>query len=426
MLLFTCFKPRHIIAIAILVAIAFFGYVHSQRRLPSLRISTTISLQPSAQRGGDTAFPNEFAAESRWAEILSVAKKNFVEGTKLIDRISDSDSERAALLAQLFRNLCREDLSKFPNYLRQLPDQRFRQLAFSAVVQDWRRRDPEKLGDFASSRSAEIEYRVALASAIDELRERGNLPAACRLLERMPASSDRKALVGRLALASGRRSLPDALRWVESLNEEERYLATIELLNPVYEQSGSAGLIDFVNQTQDDLARVEAIRRVVPRIVEKTGIDQALEWVESLPRRERQVAQTELAATGARSNLARWTNYALDLADKGSKAAALVAIVQRAFYDDSSVAANWAISLPPDVRDPAVGAAISQWSATDLDGMLRWVRDLDKVDERDSALEEAAYTLAGRDLHLVIQLANEISASSSKGDVLAELGGRGR
>jgi hypothetical protein len=122
---------------------------------------------------------------------------------------------------------------------------------------------------------------------------------------------------------------------------------------------------------------------------------------------DRQLAST-LASQIYNQDPQHAKDWVLQLPDLEARRQASSGIVLSIAFNDPKGAAAWAATLPSDVREIALGSAVSWWASNDIDAAGQWINQLNGP-QRDEAMGAYSYNLLQKDPAMAASWAATIS-----------------
>jgi hypothetical protein len=359
---------------------------------------------------------------SEFEKYIELAKTDLDEALRLISTelpLSQQDKARVALL----QTCPFGEWEKLQRLANAVQDLRARGGALSSIGFAWADRDPRQLFESAAKNMAANDTRnIIMYEAVRGTLRRGEYDEAKAMIDAMPFSRARLDAIGDFSTAFGKKDSAGALTWAQSLSSvEDRDRAFLLMSSVIADTQGLNGLTAILNSTNNENVQAGCINEAVKIVTHDDNAAAAQHWLDSLPPQFQGKALTTLIDATANTNFQEWTTAALALPEPRDEESALASIAYRWTASDPKQAAQWALTLPDDVRTSALSTLVSKWYDIDSEQLSSWVSALPQSGSRDTVLEYLAFKVKRTDKPTALNLANQIQDGGLKQQVLGSL-----
>lgn len=363
--------------------------------------------------------------------------------------LSSADPQAAIKLLQANNNLHDEDLwnRSFANWARKDRDgaiaavlkiehEGMRHEVLESVAQRMADVDLAKALEWAGTLK-DVEAQVALAGVLQEAAN-SNPQIVVANLENIPEGRVRNELISRTADEWAERDPDGAMKWAETLNEDERERAIGEIAESVFETDPDRAqeIADLIPGTEQ---RSELIQRIA-RLRATADVDDAMQWLGTLPAEDRAGAWSGVAREWAQTDPQAAAEFGATMEDPVAQeqlvSAASYTWSQRAPAQAAEwartlegrnqtnamnrIVENWARENPADAGDFVASSldgelqasmtrqVVSRWLRNDTNEASVWIDSLPSGSGRDSAVSTLVSNIEREYPETALQWANTI------------------
>jgi hypothetical protein len=364
---------------------------------------------------------DKIETHSEFEKYVELAKTNLEEALRLISTELPRSRQDKARVALLYA--CKKGgLENLQRLADSIQDLGLRRRELGSMAFDLADRDPQQLFEFATKSMSNENRNVVMHEAVRGAVRRGEYDRAKAMIDAMPFSKSRVDAIGDVSGAFARKDPDGAFRWAKSLSsDEDRDRAFLTLTDAIADTQGLNGLTAILNSTNNENVQAGCINEAVKIVTRDDNVSAAQLWLESLPPQFQGKALTALIDATANSNFQDWTAAVLSLPERRDREPAIAAIAYRWATSEPKEAAQWALTLPDDVRTAALSSLIGRWYEIDSEQLSSWVRALPPGTNRDTVLEYLAYKVKRTDKPTALDLANQIQDGGVKQRALRSL-----
>ena len=358
----------------------------------------------------------------RSGSLIQKYKEGISEDAEKTLREIDSDiapAERDAFFASLLEEIGDLNPKAILAILSRFSSTKARNQALTRFAFSFAGKNPAALFDFATKEMTGRDKNVAMYASVQGMLSRGDVAKAKTAIESMPLSAERLNGIGLIASSMASTNVNDAIDWAKSLKSvEDRERAFSDLVPSVSEFQGLSGLDTLLKESHDPGVRSLAIKRGVEIASKQNGIQGAVEWIGKLPPGSQGFAASLLIESSAVEDSSSWDTLFSAIKNDGEQQQAVSAVAYKLSQKNPLNAAQWALTVPSNLRHAALGSLVVSWYDIDSTQMSDWMSALPKGADRDFVLGRVAIHIAQSDKETASQLANQIADPAVKKSTL--------
>lgn len=324
-------------------------------------------------------------------------------------------NERDEFLKDLAFELSDSDPKFISKIIEHINSAELRKQAWAGFGYTAAQKTPVALFDYAANELTGSDKNTVMYQSIKGMLGSSHAVQTKKMIDTMPLSSARLDAIALVASSIAAENIPAAIEWAKSFNvPEDRDKALGALVSAVTKYQGLAGLDALLNETQNKGVRSQAVQEGVAIAARQGGIPLAAEWIAKLPPGSQGSAASLLIQSSAVEDSASWDKLFASIKNEGEQQQAVSAVAYKLSQKSPLSAAQWALTVPGNLRHAALGSLVISWYDIDSSQMSDWMSALPKGADRDFVLSRVAIHIAQSDKETASQLANQIADPTLK------------
>jgi hypothetical protein len=359
------------------------------------------------------------AAVNKYQKYIDLAMTDPAAALAAIAAELSPDAQREAR-CELLSAVGRQRLDAVPMLAAAIDDLRARESILFSVGQDWAKRAPQQLFEFALGNMQGNDRNLLLVRAVRSVIDAHDFATGQEMLAAMPPSADRSNTLLGFANAFATSDPTAAVSWASSLSEKDQPLAFMALVGIVAKSQGMDGLNAALQGTSDPKVRAPLLQAAASLVCNQD--DASIQnWVSQLSDAERPRGLEQLIMNAPNDRVASYANF-ISNERTSSNVVATYALAGRLAKDDPAAAEQWVMNLPSTMRSYGIGGLVSVLFSTDSTQLASWLQTIPEGGDRDSALEQAARVQRSSNKQAALEFAGEIHDSGLRKKTLDYVG----